>query len=98
MLLLMALQRSAPHEVEDAVATALRVGYRHIDGAAVYLNEAEVGRGWKKSGVPREEIFLTSKLWNTHHHPSHVEEALDKTLKDLQTEYLDLYLVCPLHS
>ncbi|KAF7175666.1 hypothetical protein CNMCM7691_009673 [Aspergillus felis] len=85
--------RSAPREVEDAVATALRVGYRHIDGAAVYLNEAEVGLGWKKSGVPREEIFLTSKLWNTHHHPSHVEEALDRTLKDLQTDYLDLYLI-----
>lgn len=84
---------SKPHEVEDAVAHALRVGYRHIDTAAVYQNEAEVGAGWKKSGVPREEIFITSKLWNTHHHPDHVEEALNKTLKDLQTDYLDLYLV-----
>ncbi|EDP50201.1 aldehyde reductase, putative [Aspergillus fumigatus A1163] len=72
------------------------VGYRHIDSAAVGLNEAEVGRGWKKLGVPREGIFLTSKLWNTHHHPSHVEEALDKTVKDLQTNYLDLYLLYPL--
>ncbi|KAJ5156687.1 NADP-dependent oxidoreductase domain-containing protein [Penicillium capsulatum] len=82
-----------PHEVENAVEVALRKGYRHIDAAACYLNENEVGQGWKKSGVPREQIFITSKLWNTHHHADHVEEALDKTLKDLQTDYLDLYLI-----
>ncbi|KAJ9245773.1 hypothetical protein DTO169E5_492 [Paecilomyces variotii] len=84
---------SKPNEVEDAVEVALRAGYRHIDAAAVYQNEAEVGRGWKKSGVPREQIFITSKLWNSHHHPDHVEEGLNKTLKDLQTDYLDLYLI-----
>ncbi|KAJ5227663.1 NADP-dependent oxidoreductase domain-containing protein [Penicillium chrysogenum] len=84
---------SKSHEVENAVEAALRRGYRHIDAAACYLNETEVGAGWKKSGVPREQIFITSKLWNTHHHPDHVEEGLDKTLRDLQTDYLDLYLV-----
>ncbi|KAJ5949153.1 hypothetical protein N7454_000737 [Penicillium verhagenii] len=84
---------SKPHEVEKAVEHALRSGYRHIDAAACYQNENEVGNGWKKSGVPREEIFITSKLWNTHHHPDHVEEGLNKTLKDLQTDYVDLYLI-----
>ncbi|KAJ5891676.1 uncharacterized protein N7473_007904 [Penicillium subrubescens] len=84
---------SKPNEVENAVEVALRKGYRHIDAAACYQNENEVGNGWKKSGVPREEIFITSKLWNTHHHPDHVEEALNKTLSDLQTDYLDLYLI-----
>ncbi|KAL2802524.1 NADP-dependent oxidoreductase domain-containing protein [Aspergillus granulosus] len=84
---------SKTNEVEKAVETALRVGYRHIDAAACYQNEAEVGNGWKKSGVPREQIFITSKLWNTHHHPDHVKEALEKTLADLQTDYLDIYLI-----
>ncbi|KAF2116460.1 NADP-dependent oxidoreductase domain-containing protein [Lophiotrema nucula] len=85
--------QSAPNEVEAAVIEALKVGYRHIDAAAIYGNEAEVGRGIKKSGVPRSEIFITGKLWNTDHEPCRVEAAVDETLRDLQTDYLDLFLI-----
>ncbi|KAJ6014370.1 Aldo/keto reductase [Penicillium herquei] len=85
--------QSKNDEVRDAVKTALEGGYRHIDAAAVYGNEKQVGDGIKASGVPRSEIFLTSKLWNTHHEPEHVEEAVNKSLADLQTDYLDLYLI-----
>lgn len=83
--------QAKPGEVRDAVAHALKAGYRHIDGALCYQNEDEVGQGIKDSGVPRSEIFLTSKVWSVYH--DRVEECLDKTLKSLGTDYLDLYLV-----
>ncbi|KAI0867898.1 NADP-dependent oxidoreductase domain-containing protein [Hypoxylon argillaceum] len=68
-------------EVANTVQHALGYGYRHIDAAACYGNEVEVGQGIRASGVPRSDIFVTSKLWNTHHEPGDVEDALGETLK-----------------
>ncbi|KAN0084071.1 NADP-dependent oxidoreductase domain containing protein [Tylopilus felleus] len=83
--------QSKPNEVARAVETALRAGYRHLDCAWAYGNEKEVGQGLRASGVPREEVFITSKLWCTYH--TRVEECLDQTLANLGTDYLDLYLI-----
>ncbi|KAF8196064.1 NADP-dependent oxidoreductase domain-containing protein [Pholiota molesta] len=84
--------QSKAGEVETAVSYAIKeVGYRSIDCAWAYGNEKEVGEGIRASGVPRSEIFLTSKVWGTWH--SRVEECLDQTLANLGTDYLDLYLV-----
>lgn len=80
----------SPDEAEAAVLCALQCGYRLIDTANVYLNEKAVGRGMKQSGVPRTEIFLETKLW-----PSFYEDAdaVDKTLRRLDTDYIDLLLI-----
>ncbi|KAH0829044.1 NADP-dependent oxidoreductase domain-containing protein [Lanmaoa asiatica] len=87
---------SKPNEVENAVEIAVRNGYRHLDLARIYQNQDEVGRALKKvipSVVSREELFITSKLWNSSHQPHLVEAALDETLEQLGIKYLDLYLV-----
>jgi len=80
-------------EVGGAVKAALQAGYRHIDGAWAYGNEAEVGQAIKDSGVDRKNIWLTSKLWNSFHAPEDIERVLDESLALLQTSYLDLYLI-----
>ena len=80
-------------EVEDAVRHALRVGYRSIDTASVYGNERGVGRALRASGVPREDIFLTTKVWNDDQRASRVEAAFAESLQRLDTDYVDLYLV-----
>ncbi|KAI0345590.1 Aldo/keto reductase [Trametopsis cervina] len=85
--------KADPGEVGQAVKHALKSGYRHIDGAWIYGNEEEVGKALKESSVQREELFITSKLWNTFHAPEDVEPALDESLARLQTEYIDLYLI-----
>jgi len=77
----------------ESVKVALATGYRSIDTAAVYGNEKSVGVAIKESGVPREEIFLTTKVWNDVQRTGDVEVAFAQSLKDLQTDYVDLYLI-----
>jgi len=85
--------KSKPGEVKQAVEAALECGYRHLDCAAIYGNEGEVGEGLKASGVDRKEVFITSKLWNAFHAGADVEDACKDTLAKLGTDYLDLYLI-----
>ena len=85
------VQSLMPFKVRKAVKVALDKGYRHIDTALAYGNEKEVGEGIKDSGVPRSEIFLTTKLNNTWHH--RVAAGIDSSLESLGTDYVDLYLM-----
>lgn len=80
-------------ETIEAVKAALKVGYRHIDTASFYGNEVGVGKGIKKSGVPRKEIFLTTKLWQHEQGFKNTLKAFEDSCKRLQVEYLDLYLI-----
>jgi len=88
---------SKKNEVYDAVVEAIRFGYRQIDCAYIYQNEKEIGQAIQfaiKSGwVKREDLFITSKLWNSDHAPERVDIAIRRSLKDLQLDYLDLYLI-----
>lgn len=80
-------------EVEGAVRAALEAGYRLIDTAAVYGNEVGVGRAIRASGLPREEVFVTTKLWNAHHAYEDALRAFDESLGRLDCGYVDLYLI-----
>lgn len=77
----------------DAVAAALRVGYRHVDTARVYRNEPDVGAAVRASDVPRSEVFVTTKLWNDDQGYDAALRAFDKSLERLNLEYIDLYLL-----
>lgn len=80
-------------EVENAVISALKSGYRKIDTASAYQNERGVGKAILESGIPREDIFLATKVWNTEQGYNNTLLAFDQSLKELQTDYVDLYLI-----
>lgn len=77
----------------NAVSEALKTGYRHIDTATAYFNEEEVGKAIKDSGIPREEIFVTSKLWLTHYGYERAKTGIERSLRKLGLDYIDLYLI-----
>lgn len=82
-----------PENTADAVATALDIGYRHIDTAQMYGNEKEVGQGVRQAGLDRSDVFITSKLNNGAHRPDDARRAFDDTLAALESDYVDLFLI-----
>lgn len=80
-------------EAYQSTLEALKAGYRHIDTAAIYQNEESVGRAIRDSGLAREELFITTKLWNNHHSYEETVAALDESLAKLGLDYVDLYLI-----
>lgn len=82
-----------PDEAAEVTKSALQIGYRHLDGAAVYKNEEGVGRGITESGIPRNEIFVTTKIWNDMQCAGSVRRALEDSLRRLNIDYVDLYLI-----
>jgi 2,5-diketo-D-gluconate reductase A len=85
--------QTPPEDTERAVATALEAGYRHIDTAAAYGNEREVGEAVTKSGLAREDVYLTTKLWNADHGYDSTLAAFDASVERLGVDYIDLYLI-----
>jgi 2,5-diketo-D-gluconate reductase A len=82
-----------PEDTADVVSRALSVGYRHIDTAAAYRNESGVGEAVESSGLKREEVFITTKCWNTQQGYEEAKRALQRSLERLQMDYVDLYLI-----
>jgi methylglyoxal/glyoxal reductase len=93
MLGLGVYQTPAGRVTQEAVKFALKTGYRHIDTASLYGNEEDVGRGVRDGGVPREQVFVTTKLWNSDHGYDSALAACDKSLRRLGLGYIDLYLI-----
>lgn len=83
----------SPEETEQCVLDALEVGYRSIDTAAAYMNESAVGNAIKRSGIPREELFITTKLWVQDQGYENAKKAFETSLNNLGLDYLDLYLI-----
>src|SRR3954469_22589866 len=82
-----------PAQTERIVSDALEVGYRHIDTAAIYGNEIGVGRAIEASGIPRDELFITTKLWNSDQGTQSAFDAIDLSLEKLGLESVNLYLI-----
>lgn len=82
-----------PEETERIVTDALEVGYRHLDTAMIYGNEQGVGNAIKASGIPRQELFITTKLWNSDQGTDSARDAIDLSLEKLGLDYVDLYLI-----
>lgn len=82
-----------PNEVERILSEALEIGYRHFDTAAIYGNEVGVGRALAASGIPRDELFVTTKLWNADHGTQSAFDAIDRSLDKLGLDRVDLYLI-----
>lgn len=80
-------------ECKEAVLNALEAGYRHIDTARIYDNEKDVGQAIQESGIPRKEIFITTKLWNADQGPDKTRKALENSLDKLGIDFVDLYLI-----
>jgi 2,5-diketo-D-gluconate reductase B len=85
--------RLSGRDCSDGVADALAAGYRHVDTASMYGNEGEVGRGLRSSGVDRSEVWLTTKVWPDDLAPNRVRASLERSLRELGTDYVDLYMI-----
>ena len=85
--------RLEKEECYETVLNALKIGYRHIDTAEIYFNQKEIGRAIKDSGINREEIFITTKVWPNNYKKEKIRKSVEKSLEQLSTDYIDLVLL-----